>query len=262
MNTKIVYMDETGDDGANTSSSNYFVLTSMYMPADSWQNNYDIIKSLRKYLKKQYGLHSTEEMHTKHFVTDKDPYRKYEFTITQRQEILRLFTKCITRLDVKFVNVIIDKTKISNEMNILDTALTYSIQRVENDSNGSWNYLVITDKGRLKPMRQTARRIRKFNMVPSHFSGQTQNKPIKYLIEDIIEKDSAESYFIQLCDFVSYFVFHYYNTVVKKNKLPTRAQRIINEDFIQNIINRLKTSEKLNLKACKWDTYGFVIYPK
>ena len=40
METQIVYCDETGDDGLNTSSSEAFILTSIYMPSSSWQENY------------------------------------------------------------------------------------------------------------------------------------------------------------------------------------------------------------------------------
>lgn len=261
MDTKIVYIDETGDDGANTDSSKYFVLTCMYMPSDKWQDNYDEIKRLRKSLKERYGFHVIEEMHTKNFITDKDPYRKYNWTIEQRREILKQFITCITLLDIKIINTIIDKTKINSNMNVLDTSLTYSIQRIENDCNNDWNYLIITDKGRIKPMRQTARRIRVFNVVPSHFGG-TRNSPIKYLIEDIMEKDSTESYFIQLCDFVSYFVYHYYSSVINKNKLPARAQRVIDEEFIIDTINQFRDKKILNLKASSSNTYGFVIWPR
>lgn len=75
--TYIVYFDEAGDDGITSSSCDHFVLTSLYMPANKWQQNFDIIKNFRKQLKSSYGLHVSEEMHTKHFLCDKDPYRKY-----------------------------------------------------------------------------------------------------------------------------------------------------------------------------------------
>lgn len=89
MNTRIVYCDETGDDGQNTSSSNTFILTSMSMPTESWQSNYDLIKNFRKQLKSEYGFHVSEEMHTKQFLTDKNPYRAYKWTPDQKIEILK-----------------------------------------------------------------------------------------------------------------------------------------------------------------------------
>lgn len=88
METQIVYCDETGDDGLNTSSSEAFILTSIYMPSSSWQENYNTIKAFRSSLKKEYGFHTGQEMHTKHFLTDKNPYRTYHWTKMQRIENL------------------------------------------------------------------------------------------------------------------------------------------------------------------------------
>ena len=52
----IAYFDETGDDGNNTNSSDIFLLTSIYMSINSWQNNYDIMLELRKKLKQKYNF--------------------------------------------------------------------------------------------------------------------------------------------------------------------------------------------------------------
>lgn len=206
VSSHIVYFDETGDDGITTSSSEAFILTSLYMPMDSWQKNYDDIKLFRKELRRKYGFHISEEMHTKHFLSDKDPYRVYNWTKDIKRDIVKEFSKIIKKLDVSIVNVIIDKTIIRKpDYPILENALKYNIQRIENDSKDNWNYIIITDKGRLAPMRKTARLIRAYNPIPSKFSTSNYNQPIKNLIEDILEKDSKESYFIQLCDFISYF---------------------------------------------------------
>ena len=262
MNTHLVYFDESGDDGVTTKSSEYFVLTSVYMDADNWQSNFNIIKSLRERLKKQYGFHVTEELHTKHLLTDKDPYRKYKWTEEQRREIIKAFTLCICELDVKIINVIIDKTKFrDSNYKVLENALKYNIQRIENDSSGQWNYLIITDKGRLAPMRKTARAIRAYNPIQSKYSYNFKNQPINNLIEDILEKDSKESYFIQVCDFVSYITQLYYKTVYKKESLPNRVGRVIDKQYVGRIMATLKKADVLNIKASK-STYGLVIYPK
>ena len=57
----IAYFDETGDDGNNTNSSDTFLLTSIYMPMNSWQKNYDIMTDLRKRLKQNYNFFIKEE---------------------------------------------------------------------------------------------------------------------------------------------------------------------------------------------------------
>lgn len=263
MDTFIAYFDETGDDGVTTASSEFFVLTSLYMSAEKWQSNFDKIRECRKSLKEQFGFHISEELHTKHLLSNKDPYRKYGWSPEQKQEIVRALTICISNFDAKIVNVIIDKTRFRDQnYHVLENALKYNIQRIENDSNGQWNYLIITDQGRLPPMRRTARAIRAYNPIQSKFSFGYTNQPIHSLIEDILEKDSVESYFIQMCDFVSYIVHLYYKTHEKKGALPNRVGRVVDEEFIGRVMATLKKGGVLNLKANSNNGYGLVIYPK
>lgn len=259
----IAYFDETGDDGNNTNSSDTFLLTSIYMPMNSWQRNYDIMAELRRKLKQKYNFFTKEEMHTKHFLADKDPYRKYKWTLIQRQEILKEFTLAICKLDISIINVMIDKRKIKRpDYKVLENALKYNIQRIENDSNGKWNYVIIIDKGRISPMRKTARGIRAYNPIHSKFSPEIKNQPIKSLIEDILEKDSKESHFIQICDFISYFTHLYQKCCVEKNPLPNRIANCIDEKFIGSVMQTLKIHGKINLNSNKSSAYGIVKYPK
>ncbi|MBQ2822802.1 MAG: DUF3800 domain-containing protein [Thermoguttaceae bacterium] len=262
MSTRIVYFDETGDDGASTSSSDTFVLSSLYMDTKVWQENFNRIRECRKELKERFGFHTSEEIHTAHLVRDKGIYRKYGWNETQRQEILIRFTQCIASLQARAINVVIDKTRFTDEnYPVLKNALKYSIQRIENDSAGKWNYLIITDKGRLAPMMKTAREIRVFNPIPSHF-GTPQNTPIQGLVEDILEKESSESYFIQICDFISFFVHLYYRTWKRSEPMPNRVGKIIPKEFSARVLETLKQYGILNLEAAAADPYGLVIYPK
>lgn len=262
METYIVYFDETGDDGANTLSSKEFVLTSVYLPIGSWQDNFDTIRGFRKELKEKYGLHINEEIHTKHLVRDKGMYRAYGWNNDQRRQLLIDITKIVASLDIHVINVVIDKEMIkSEEYPVLRNALTYNIQRIENDSGGKWHYLIITDEGRLAPMRRTAREIRAYNPIQSHFGGY-HNVPIKGLVEDIMSKESTESYFIQICDFISFFADLYYRVADKKESLPKRVERVVDESFIRSVMATFKAGKILNLKASGTHPFGFVIYPK
>lgn len=263
MDTVIAYFDETGDDGVTTASSDFFVLTSLYMHAEKWQSNFNHIRRCRQKLKEQLGFHVSEEFHTKHLLSDKDPYRKYGWTPEQRQALVKEMIIGVSELEAQVVNVIIDKTRFKDQnYHVLENALKYNIQRIENDSNGQWNYLIITDQGRLAPMRSTARAIRAFNPIQSKYSFEYTNQPIKSLIEDILEKDSAESYFIQACDLISYIVHLYYKTYDKKQALPNRVGRTIDTEFVGRSMATMKARGLLNLKANSSNSYGLVIYPK
>ena len=264
MGTYIVYFDESGDDGLVNSASDDFVLTSLYMDVNEWQDNFEIMKELRTSLKNQFGLHISEEFHTKNFLTDKNPYRNYGWKPDDKLNILKTYAKYICDMKIKIVNVIIDKTKIQKpDYPILEKALTYNIQRIENDSSElNYKYIIITDSGRISPMRKIARAIRVYNPIQSYFYSNCNNQPIRFLIEDILEKDSKESYFIQNCDFISYFVHLYYKCVIQRFPLPNRVANLLNNQFIELILEELKDSDKLNLKASKNNDFGFVIYPK
>ena len=262
METYLVYFDETGDDGANTLSSKQFVLTSVYLNINSWQDTFNDIRTFRKELKEKYGLYITEEIHTKHLVRDKGMYRHYGWSDEQRRQLLMDLTKRIAGLEIKVINVIIDKENIkTQDYQVLKNALTYNIQRIENDSAGKWHYLIITDEGRLAPMRRTAREIRAYNPIQSHFGG-FQNVPIKGLIEDIMSKESTESYFIQICDYISFFTDLYYRVVDKNEPLPKRVERIVDESFIRRTMETFREGGILNLKASNTHPFGYVIYPK
>lgn len=263
MKTYIAYFDETGDDGIALSSADHFILTSLYMPAESWQQNFSLLRGLRRNLRDKYGFHVAEEMHTKHFLTDKNPYRNYKWSKEVKQEIIKAFVLTIAAMDVQIVNVIIDKTKfVDGNYRVLENALKYNIQRIENDSGGEWNYLIITDEGRIAPMRKTARAIRAYNPIHSKYSCGFVNEPIANMIEDIMEKNSSESYFIQICDFVSYFIHLYFVVEYRKKELSKRVANVIDDSFVKRVMATLKKSGRLNLKANETNPYGLVIYPK
>ena len=263
METRIAYFDESGDDGNTPNSSDLFILTSFCMPVDKWQQNYDLMKKYRQMLKNKYGFHVTQEMHTKNFLTDKNPYRNYGWSEEERRAILKYFAACIAHMDGSAVNVIIDKGNIQkSDYPILNNALTYNIQRIENTSDGKWNYLLVSDEGRIAPMRKTARAIRSFNPIQSMFDYSFTNRPIKYMVEDIFEKSSRESYFIQVCDYISYFVNLYYRAFVQKKKLPNRVSKLIDEDFVKKTMDYFRDSRIFNLDANRQNEYGLVIYPK
>jgi len=264
VETYLAYFDETGDDGLIKYSSDHFVLTSIYMPSSKWQENYDAIRTMRRGMRDDFGLHIAEEFHTKQFLTDKNPYRKYGWTVEQKQEIIKRYTIALASLDMQCMNVIIDKTKVkSGSYSVLENALTYSVQRIENDSAGRWKYVILSDKGRVGIMSHTARKIRAFNPIPSMFGSDYRNQPIKNMVEDILEKDSEESYFIQSADFISYFAHLYFLTHDRKEPLPNRVSNLIDASFVASVFATLKKGEKINMKASRSShPYGFVIYPK
>ena len=263
----IAYYDETGDDGYPSYSSKLFVLTSCYIEHQKWKDNYLKLSNLKEDLKRQYGFPKKTEIHIRKLLLDKQPYRKLLLTNKQRLELCLSIANCLKSLDIKCINIAIDKTKITinNQKiyrDILEISLKFNIQRIENDLrriNQKNKFLIITDEGRIKKMRQITRKIQKINYVPSLYTKSSYRNEIKTLIEDPLPKNSAESYFIQVADFISYFVYLY---ILKTKRIDKWHNRLdwLSLDNIINIIEVIKPI--LNTKASKKDDYGIVIYPK
>ncbi len=262
---RIVYCDESGDDGYPDYSSPIFVLTTIYLHYLNWKDTYQAISSFRKELKVKYGLPVKTEMHVKPFLLDKNPYRSFNFSQQVRKEIIADYCKFINTLNLKIINVAIIKANIvQSDYDVLDKALTYSIQRVENDLNLSVNpeerFMMITDQGRVGKMTKTARKIQQINYIPSQFSSGSYRQEIKSMIEDPLPKDSKESYLIQCCDLVSYLAYLY----VLKNKnlgdFPNRLKSYLSIEEVEYYLSSL--SSVLNLNASRADKFGIVMYPK
>lgn len=258
----ISYFDEAGDDGFPETSSPIFVLSSLYMDHNEWKNNFEQIRQFKRKLKDDYGMPVKEEFHTTKFLTDKNPYHgQYENKI--RKEILYLYFNLISSLSLKIINVVIDKSRFTSPgYPILEKALTYNVQRIENDlSVISKKYLIITDEGRLGKMRKQIRKIQRINFIPSKFNQYQYRKEISNLIEDPLSKESSESYFIQLADAVATIVYLYSLQNLCKEKLEW-ANRVKKVLSYGNEIELLQIIENnLNLAASSI-RFGLVCYPR
>ena len=260
----ISYFDESGDDGFPQYSSPIFVLSALYLHHLNWKDIFNTIYNFRKQLKKDFNIPINVEMHTKYFLLNKKPYRDMDLKDEDRILVIDLLCDLISQLDWKIINVVINKTKISiDNYQILDRALTYSVQRIENDlqkSDPTKKFMVITDEGRVGKMRSTTRKIQRINFIPSKFTPSSYRQEIKSLIEDPLPKSSKESYFIQTSDTVAFIVYLYSIFKLKVGKPHNRLPKEINRKKINNWMDRLK--ESLNTEASGDDEYGVVCYPK
>jgi len=261
----IAYYDESGDDGYPSYSSDFFILSALYLNYQNWQPIFKTLLDFRRDLKSNFGLPIRMEMHTKFFLLNKNPYGSLGLSDNDRLTILGLYCDLIAQLEIKIINVVIIKPRINNpNYSVLDTALKYSIQRIENDLNPALypqeKFLIITDPGRVGKMRRTSRRIQRINFIPSKYGPTTYRKEVRSLIEDPLPKDSKESYFIQLADVVSLVVYLYAISDTRIGQFPNRMARIVTPSIVTEWMNKLKTS--FNLSASNSDPYGIVYHPQ
>jgi len=261
----IAYFDEAGDDGFPSYSSPIFVLSAVYMDYLDWEHCFEGIRQFRAQLKARWAMPMKWEIHTKNFLLNKNPFRSLNIPATDRIGILSELCDLIGALEVRIVNVGIVKPRIRNvDYKVLDTAFSYSIQRVENDLNPTANptarFMIISDEGRIGPMQRTARRIRRFNPIPSKFGPGLYRREIRTLIEDPLAKDSKRSYFIQMADTTASVAYLYCLLTSGTASLSNRAAQLISHKTVLDWMERLKPS--LNLAASQADPYGVVMYPR
>jgi hypothetical protein len=259
----LCYYDESGDDGFPTFASPFFIFTAIYLHHLNWKELYQIIHDFRKGITKDYGLPVKIEMHTKNFLLAKNPFKQYAYSVQDRLEIISKFCRLIAKLNVKVINTCIVKPRIKKQdYKVLDKALTYSVQRIENDlrSNADERFMIITDPGRVGKMRKTTRRIQKINFIPSKFNPIPYRQEIAMLIEDPLPKDSNQSYYIQLSDLISYIVHLYSIKHLQIGDFSNRLKCVVDESVVLGWMEELKPA--LNLKASPDNKYGVVYYPK
>ena len=116
--------------------------------------------------------------------------------------------------------------------------------------------MIITDEGRVSSMQSTTRKIQKINYIPSRYNNNSYRQEIQLLIEDPLPKNSRDSHFIQIADFISFFV---YLKLIGQNNWHNRLSWLT-ETQLDYLVSKLKPI--FNLEASKNSPLGFVIYPK
>ena len=261
----LAYYDESGDDGHPRTSSPLFVLSAAYLHYLHWKRNYEIIREFRRQLRVAFGIPVKWEFHAKYFILNKRPFRSLDLSNADRVQIISLFCKVIAEMDISIVNVAIVKPRIKRtDYKVLETALKYSIQRIENDldpiRNPTRKFLIITDSGRVGKMRRTTRKIQVVNFIPSRYGPGTYHQEIRSLIEDPLPKDSKESYFIQISDLVAYLVYLHCLGETGVAAFRTRLRDVANEECVKTWLDMLLPS--LNTAAAGDNPYGIVLHPK
>lgn len=258
----LAYFDESGDDGYPATSSPLFVQSAIYLHHRQWKSAFAATLQFRRELAQRTRLPSSVEWHTRELLLDKDPYHALRLTPAERLQLVGEFCRHLATLDVKCISVVIDKSAIkSPDYAVLDKAVTYLIQRIENDLRpADERFAIITDEGRVGKMRATARRIQRVNFIPSKYGATPQRAEIQGLIEDPLPKKSHESFFIQLADLVAALVQLRLQLELGVAPWPKRLAAYVAPADVAGWLDVLKP--RLNLKASPGHPYGVVCYPK
>lgn len=209
-----LYVDESGDVGLTNSPSRYFILSGFVVHEVRWHATLEAIIDHRRDLRNVHGLKLREEIHAAQMLNK--PGALSRIRKDRRLRLLRDVIDFESKLpDINVINVLVDKQNKPAGYDVFENAWRTLLQRFENTisyrnfpgpRNSQDFGVAIVDKTDEVKLRNLARRLRRYNPVPSMGGGGYRQLPIKTIIEDPVHRDSLHSYFIQLADVNSYFL--------------------------------------------------------
>lgn len=216
----LMYVDECGDSGNNTSASRYFGLSGLVMHETYWRACLNDLIVFRNAMRANYGLKLREEIHAYNMISKPGPLLR--ISRWDRLTILKDFIDTIEGLPgISIINVLVDKSGRPGGYDPFTEGWEALIQRLENTvlyrnfpgptpPNVQDMAIVLPDDTNRKKLTDLVRRMRYYNPVPyakAGFGGAYRNLQLKLVIEDPYFKDSRFSYFSQAADCVAYMLY-------------------------------------------------------
>ena len=211
-----LYVDESGDIGLNNSPTKYFALSGLVVHELKWHETLETIINFRRILKTRYGLKLREEIHGADFIHSPGDLARIHKSV--RLKILRDVIDFEAQLaGISVLNIIVDKQNKTPTDDIFDIAWMTLIQRFHNTianknfpgpQNPQDYGLLVVDQTDEPKLRILARKMRRYNPVPSGFGTGSRLIPITTVVEDPVHRNSLHSYFIQLADVNAFFLIY------------------------------------------------------
>lgn len=190
-----IYIDDSGDEATRAYAA-------LAVPEVEWKSNLALIKDYRRSMKAKYGIFVTVELHATDFVGGRGRIGARMVPKGLRCQIFKDTLTFISTLPgMRIFNAM---GKKDSEALIFERLMT----RINNTMK-TWgsNAVIIHDEG--KDYTSLVRRMSIYNPIQSKYGGWPdgnlyKNIPLKQILEDIIFRDSEDSYFVQLADFAAY----------------------------------------------------------
>jgi hypothetical protein len=249
----LAYADDSGDSGLVNSTTDYLVLGCLVVHDSEWQSALDQIIEWRRELKTTYNIPMRAELKAEHFIYGRGPLRKLKMS---RRGRLSLYKACLgfvgrlLRAKVFAIAIakqrLLDRTKDPRRL-----GWTYLMQRLDtlcSRSEPSERVMLFPDEGHGLVVQKAMRQIRRYQRIKG-FYGTALEIPARSLVEDPVNKNSQNSYFTQVADWVSY-VAHRSKYVAPNTRVPS--------DFWDELGN----ARILEVNSTTGGPPGIVVWPR
>lgn len=198
---EFAYVDESGDTGVDGSAT--YTLGCLLVPADSWTDRLDVLKSMRSEVSQVYGVRLRDEVKANNLLKSRGPLKGLNLGDGQRRDIYKRHLRVVRLMVSGAFAVVILKEKLAAEADPAECAWEYLLQRLRLRSERMGHPIVlIHDEGDDARVRAQLRRFRRYSRAPQGRSVQARQ-----LIEDPVPRRSHDSFFIQIADLIAYAGF-------------------------------------------------------
>ena len=204
------YFDESGDTGFDSSPTSTFALTALLVNDRNWLSALDQTVAFRRFLRDQFRIPTRAELKASWLVHNKGDIRPCGLTFQARMSAyaaaMRFQRKCGV---FRTFTILVAKSRIANRpSDVREIAWRYAIQRLERFGRANHENLhVIPDEGHGDFIVKKIRAMRRFSHVPSAYGPEALKRDATNIVEDASERNSRESYFVQLADLNAYAAF-------------------------------------------------------
>jgi hypothetical protein len=207
----LCYMDESGDPGVHPGSPTpTYTVSCLFIHDSHWVAAFEDTLRYRRYLSNNFGLRMRTEIKANELVKGSGPWASLPFGDRVRKDIYRGLMRFQGKLGtLKTFAVVIDKSKCASPDDVRTAAWKHALERVERFTTYNHDTVMLfPDSGNYDRFRRLSRQMRRFSHVGAMIGGGTLSRPLeRVLIDDPVERDSKQSYFVQLADLNAYAAY-------------------------------------------------------
>jgi hypothetical protein len=207
----LCYMDESGDPGVSRKSPTpTYTVACVFVHASHWVQLFEDMIRFRRYLRANFGLRMRQEVKANELVKGSGPWASLPYGDAVRKRVYRSYMRFQGKVGtVKTFAVVIDKSRCATTDEVRETAWRHALERVETFCrHNNDTVMLFQDSGNYHRFRKLSRQMRRHSQVGAMVGGGTLSRPlVRVLIDDPVERDSAQSYFVQLADLNAYAAY-------------------------------------------------------
>lgn len=204
----LAYFDESGDSGLVGSPTTFFVLACVLVHHAQWALSLDRLIKVRRILREKYKIPTRPEIKALDLKRGEGALRPLRLSPATRLDIYAKLMELQPRYlpEAKTFAVAIEKAPAAkNGWEPRETAWKFALERVDKFClKQGESAMIFPDEGHGRFIRRRLREMRRFHHIPRRFGGGTFKIPTARLIEDPNDRQSHDSYFIQVADWNAY----------------------------------------------------------